>query len=310
MPGAAVPVVEWPPGKPHNPRPGRAPLKGPGQTDTFHRESAAQMATKPLDGKSIVIVGGTTGLGRSAAAACIAAGARVLVVGRNRENVDRAVLDLGEECRGHAGDASDPGTSARAIDAALREYGAFDGLYHVAGGSGRRRGDGALHEITDEGWEFTVKLNLTSLFFSNRAAVRQFLRQGSGGSVLNVGSVLGFHPSPRYFSTHAYAATKAAVVGMTLAAASHYASHDIRFNVIAPAVVETPMARRAASDPEIRDFLSTRQPLDGGRLGRPEDTDAAVVYFLSDASRYVTGQVLHVDGGWTVSEGQHPRRDA
>jgi NAD(P)-dependent dehydrogenase (short-subunit alcohol dehydrogenase family) len=165
-------------------------------------------------------------------------------------------------------------------------------------------GDGPLHEITDEGWESTFRLNLTSLFYSNRAAVRQFLGQDSGGTILNMGSVLGHSPSPRYFSTHAYAAAKAAIVGLTTASAAHYASAGIRFNVLAPALVETPMSRRAANDPEILSFIRTKQPLDGGRIGQPSDLDAAAVYFMSDASRFTTGQVLAVDGGWSISEGQ------
>src|SRR5436305_1346956 len=106
-------------------------------------------------------------------------------------------------------------------------------------------GDGSLHEISDQGWEFTLNLNLTSLFYSNRAAVQQFLKQGTGGSILNMGSVLGFSPSPRFFSTHAYATTKAAVIGLTKSAASFYASKNIRFNVLAPALVVTPMSDRA-----------------------------------------------------------------
>jgi NAD(P)-dependent dehydrogenase (short-subunit alcohol dehydrogenase family) len=178
-------------------------------------------------------------------------------------------------------------------------------LYHVAGGSGRRAGDGPLHELSDEGWRVTHDLNLTSLFNSNRAAVRQLLKQGGGGSVLNMGSVLGHSPSPQYFATHAYASAKAAAIGLTRSAAAYYAPHNIRFNLVAPALVETPMSRRAAGDEAIVNFIKTKQPLDGGRIGRPEDLDSAIVYLLCDASRFVTGQVLNVDGGWSVTEGQH-----
>src|SRR5262249_1284425 len=189
---------------------------------------------------------------------------------------------------------------------ALGAFEAFHGLYHVAGGSGRRAGDGPLHELSDAGWGYTLSLNLTSVFHSNRAAVRQFLRQDTGGSILNMGSVLAFSPSPRYFATHGYAAAKAAIIGMTRSAAAYYASHGIRFNVVAPALVATPVAQRAARDRSVQEFIATKQPLDGGRIGRPEDLDGAVVYLLSDASRFVTGQVLAVDGGWGVTEGQYP----
>ncbi len=258
-----------------------------------------------LRDKTIVIVGGTTGLGLSAARACIAAGARVVVSGRNPDNVKVAGKSLGKDARVIVGDATDSVVAADVIEEALTAFGGFHGLYHVAGGSGRRQGDGPLDAIRDTGWESTVSLNLTSVFKSNRAAVRQFLKQGTGGSILNMGSVLGRSPSPRYFATHAYAATKAAVVGLTQSAASYYANRNIRFNVLAPALVETPMSQRATENQEIMDFIATKQPLDGGRIGAPEDADAAVVYFLSDASRFVTGQVLAVDGGWSVSEGQY-----
>jgi NAD(P)-dependent dehydrogenase (short-subunit alcohol dehydrogenase family) len=142
------------------------------------------------------------------------------------------------------------------------------------------------------------------LIFSNRAAIQQFLAQKTGGTILNMSSVLGSSPSIRHFPTHAYAAAKSAVIGFTKAIAAYYATHNIRCNVIAPALVETPMAKRAANDQTIMRFIKSKQPLDGGRIGKPEDLDAAAVYFMSDESRFTTGQVLAVDGGWCVTEGQ------
>ena len=258
-----------------------------------------------LKGKCLVVIGGTTGLGFSAARAFARAGARVVVVGRNPKNVEKAKKQLGRSVAGLAADATDPETASKAIEIAVTKWGGLDGLYHVAGGSGRAMGDGPLHEITDAGWRGTLNLNLTSLMFSNRAAIRQFLDQRNGGSLLNMGSVLGWSPSPRHFATHAYAAAKSAIVGFTKAIAAYYADRNIRCNVLAPALVETPMAQRAAGDEKIRRFMKFKQPLDGGRIGQPEDLDAAAVYFMSDASKFVTGQVLAVDGGWCVSEGQH-----
>jgi NAD(P)-dependent dehydrogenase (short-subunit alcohol dehydrogenase family) len=259
-----------------------------------------------LDGQVIVIIGGTAGLGLSAARACVAARARVVVVGRDVGVAEEAGKLLGTAAVAMAGDAMEPATAVRAIELAGERFGGFDGLYHVAGGSGRRRGDGPLHEVSDEGWRYTIDLNLTSLFYSNRAAARAFLKRGAGGSVLNMGSVLGESPSPRYFATCAYAASKAAAIGHTRSCAAYYASHGIRFNLVVPALVETPMSERAQQDAAIMEFIRTKQPLDGGRIGRPEDLDAAVVYFLSDASKFATGQVLTVDGGWSVTEGQYP----
>jgi len=256
-----------------------------------------------LQNRSVVIIGGTTGLGLSAAKACARAGAGVVVCGRNPESAASAEKAIGSAARRLVGDATDPGTADAAIRLALEAFGRFDALYHVAGGSGRRAGDGPLDEVTDEGIEATLQHNLSSLIYSNRAAARVFLERGSGGSVLNMGSVLGWSPSPQFFATHIYAAAKSAIIGFTRGCAAYYAPRDIRFNVVAPALVDTPMARRAAGDEAIQRFIRAKQPLDGGRVGRPEDLDAAVVFFLSDDSRYVTGQVLAVDGGWTVSEG-------
>ena len=256
-----------------------------------------------LSGKSIVIIGGTTGLGLSAAEAFVRDGARVVLIGRNPENVQAARKNLGADAAAFAADAADPQTAQRAIELAMNQFGGCHGLYHVAGGSGRRLGDGPLHELTDEGWRATIDLNLSSLIFSNRAAVRHFLASKMGGSILNMSSVLGWSPSPEHFATHAYAAAKSAVIGFTKSIAAYYARHNVRCNVIAPALVHTPMAERAANNSAIKDFIKHKQPLDGGRIGQPEDLDAAAVYFMSDASKFTTGQVLAVDGGWCVSEG-------
>jgi NAD(P)-dependent dehydrogenase (short-subunit alcohol dehydrogenase family) len=260
-----------------------------------------------LEGKVVVIVGGTSGLGLSATKACLAAGAKVVAVGRDAEEIARAAAEFPKDaCFFAAADAIDPKTAPLAIGRAIETFRGFDALYHVAGGSGRSAGDGPLHEISDDGWQQTLDLNLTSLFNSNRAAVRQFLKQGSAGVVLNMSSVLAFAPSPRFFATHAYTAAKSAVIGFTKSCAAYYAAQNIRFNVIAPGLIETPMSLRAVGDEPIMKFIATKQPLDGGRIGQPRDLDAAVVYLLSSDSRFVTGQVLSVDGGWSMSEGQAP----
>lgn len=259
-----------------------------------------------LRDKTIVIIGGTTGLGLSAARAAVREGGRVVVVGRNPESAAEAQRELGDQALSLIGDACLAETSEKAVGLAVQKWGRLDALYHVAGGSGRRMGDGPLHEVTEAGWDYTLNLNLKSQFLSNQAAVRQFIKQGSGGAVLNMGSVLGWSPSPRYFSTYAYAAAKGAIIGMTKSTAAYYAAQNIRFNVIAPALVETPMAKRAAEDDQILSFIKTKQPLDGGRIGQPDDLDAAVVWLLSDGAKFVTGQVITIDGGWTVSEGQYP----
>lgn len=256
-------------------------------------------------GMSILIMGGTTGLGLSAAEKLVADGARVVVASRSAEHVEDALKKLGAAARGLVGDAAQADTSDRAVALAVESFGRLDALYHVAGGSGRSSGDGVLHDLTDEGWRYTVDLNLSSVVFSNRAAVRQLRQQGGGGCILNMSSVLGWSPSPRYFASHAYAASKAAVIGFSQSIASYYAAEGIRVNVIAPALFETPMSARACGDAEIMRFVATKQPLDGGRAGLPADADGAACFLLSRDAGFITGQVIAVDGGWTVSEGQY-----
>jgi NAD(P)-dependent dehydrogenase (short-subunit alcohol dehydrogenase family) len=116
-------------------------------------------------------------------------------------------------------------------------------------------------------------------------------------------SVLGWSPSPHYFDTFAYAATKGGIIAMSRLAAARYAPAGIRVNVLAPGLIDTPMATRAAHDPAILAFLQTKQPLTGGP-GRPEDCSDAAVFLCSEAAHFITGVVLPVDGGWCVSEGQ------
>src|SRR5689334_5905802 len=114
------------------------------------------MAGNDLKGKSLVIIGGTTGLGFSAARTFVKHGARVVIAGRNPKNVKQALKALGSSARGVSADATDPDTARQAIRIALTEFRGFHGLYHVAGGSGRKLGDGPLHELTDEGWRGTL----------------------------------------------------------------------------------------------------------------------------------------------------------
>jgi NAD(P)-dependent dehydrogenase (short-subunit alcohol dehydrogenase family) len=261
--------------------------------------------SRQLENKKIVIIGGTTGMGFSAAKMFVHEGAQVVVTGRNTSSVAEAKNLLGENGDSIVADAIEPGTAAKAIDFCISRFGAFDGLYHVAGGSGRKMGDGPLHELTLDGWNKTMQLNLTSLMLSNQAAVNEFTRVKKAGTILNMSSILGISPSPKYFATHAYAAAKSAIIGFSKSIASYYAKDGIRINVIAPSLVETPMAQRATRDENILTFIKTKQPLDGGRIGQPADLDGLAVYFMSDLSKFTTGQLVSVDGGWSVSEGQY-----
>jgi NAD(P)-dependent dehydrogenase (short-subunit alcohol dehydrogenase family) len=145
------------------------------------------------------------------------------------------------------------------------------------------------------------------MFYTNRAAVRQMLGQdidaaGLRGTVLNLGSVLARSPSPDHFGTYAYAASKGAAEAMTLSAAARYAPHRIRFNLLVPGLIDTPMAARALGREEIRQYLATKQPLGGP--GSAADVAEAALHLCEPASRFITGARLTIDGGWCVSEGQ------
>lgn len=252
-----------------------------------------------------IIMGGTTGMGLSAAIALKRAGAHVLAVGRNPESCGKAKETLGQGCSVLSGDATDPKTMETAIKVAHDKFGNISGLFHVAGGSGRKWGDGPLDKMSLKGWNKTLELNLTSIMLSNQAMINYFLEHKTTGVILNMGSVLGFSPSPKYFSTHAYAAAKSAIIGFSKSIAAYYAENNIRVNVIAPSLFITPMAKRAVEDDDIMTFIKSKQPLDGGRPGVSEDINNAVLMFLHPQSKFITGQVLAVDGGWTISEGQY-----
>jgi NAD(P)-dependent dehydrogenase (short-subunit alcohol dehydrogenase family) len=258
-----------------------------------------------LKGKVLVIIGGSAGLGLAAAIRCVEEGAKVVVVGRDDDKIHSAQDILGKNGLALVGDATAADTASNAIAKAAESYGGFHGLYHVAGGSGRRFGDGPLHQMTEEGWMKTLHWNLDSVMLSNRAAVNYFMEHQQSGVILNMSSVLGFSPSPKFFATHAYAAAKAGIIGFSKSLASYYASHDIRVNVIAPGLVETPMSQRAFQDQQIMDFITTKQPLRKTQPPRAIDLADTAVYLLSEGSALVTGQVIAVDGGWTVSEGQY-----
>jgi NAD(P)-dependent dehydrogenase (short-subunit alcohol dehydrogenase family) len=260
--------------------------------------------TGRLLGKRCLIVGGTTGLGFAAAGRFLDEGARLVIAGRSSDKGKAALENL----RGRGPvqfvscDASLSDEVDRLYEQALAELKGLDVLYHVAGISGRRQGDGPLHECTEEGWQATLDANLKSTFLTNRAAARTFLRQGQGGVILNMASVLGFSPAPRYFDTYAYAATKGGIIAMSRLAAARYAPDGIRINVLAPGLIDTPMAARAVGDPGIYHYLLAKQPLAKGPA-RPEDCSAAAAFLCSDEAGLITGIVVPVDAGWTVSEG-------
>ncbi len=186
----------------------------------------------------------------------------------------------------------------QAILQVISRFQCLDVLVNVAGGSGRRWGDGPIDSCTLEGWHKTLDLNLNSLFYCAKFAIQAMLQQKKGALVV-ISSVLGLVGGDEDFATHAYAASKGAAISLTRSIAAYYAPHGIRANVICPGLIATPMSQRAQQSPAIRSRLSELQPLTAD-FGQPEDVAGAAVFLASDAARFITGAVLTVDGGWTV----------
>lgn len=255
--------------------------------------------------RRVIVITGSTGIAAAAAESAAAEGAAVFVISRDGDHA----RTLAERVAGQwaAADLTDETQTDAAIAAAVTRHGRIDGLFAVAGGSGRRFGDGPIHALTLDGWERTLALNLTSQALTARAVVRVMRDQapvgrspGGRGSIVLVSSVLASRPVPELFATHAYAAAKGAIIALATTMAAAYAPDLIRVNVIAPALVATAMAQRAAEDPLTADFARRKQPLVGGFLDAA-DVAPGAVYLLADESRGVTGQVLTIDGGWSVT---------
>lgn len=255
----------------------------------------------------VLLLTGSTGIAEATATLAGAAGARIFVVSRTPANCRKLAEDLEANSVAtgwYPADLSQASAAVAAVRAALAKFGRLDAVFNVAGISGRSRGDGPAHEVTEEGWDATLDANAKSAFLVCREALKAMLAQQPGehglrGTILNMSSVLATSPEPVRFATHAYAASKGAINAMSLAMAATYAPHGIRINVIAPGLVRTPMSRRAQENPEIIEAMKTKQPL-AGDLIPPERVAKAALFLLGDESAAITGQVLAVDAGWSV----------
>lgn len=247
-----------------------------------------------LEDKVVIITGAGGGIGQAAVAAFVVAGARVVAVDRSPDRLPPP----GPSVTPFVGDVTSPQACAGAVAAALSRWGALHALFNVAGISGRRYGDGPTHLCTDAGWDTVLDTNLKSVFLMCRAALPALINAG-GGAIVNLASVLGLVGGGEHFATHAYAASKAGVIGLTRAIAVHYAPQRVRANVLAPGLVDTPMAARALGDPAVLEYVARMQPLLAGPV-TPEQVAAAAAFLASDAAGGITGAVLPVDGGWTA----------
>jgi NAD(P)-dependent dehydrogenase (short-subunit alcohol dehydrogenase family) len=256
----------------------------------------------PLKGK-VLICTGSTGIAAAAAHMAACGGARLLLASPDEESAWELAAEVGAEC--WVGDLTRPASADSIVSQCLAKFGRVDALFQAAGLSGRRFGDGPVHECTDRGWELTLAANLSVVFHMSRAAIGRMLQQqpgadGQRGSIVNLGSAIEQSPEPRHFAHHAYAAAKGAVVALSRSMAAYYAPYGIRVNVVAPGLVRTPASARSAADPELLDLLRKKQPLTDGMV-EAGDVARVALDLLADESRSITGQVIAVDGGWSVS---------
>jgi NAD(P)-dependent dehydrogenase (short-subunit alcohol dehydrogenase family) len=232
-----------------------------------------------------LVTGAAGGIGGATVAAFRGAGYAVVGADRSTAPAVDAVAEL-----------SDPEGARAAVERAIELHGRLDALVLAHGFSGRSLGDGPVADCTVEGWDAVLAGNLTSVFLVCKHAVPHLLAAG-GGSIVTVGSALGLVGGDEDFATHAYAASKAGVIGLTRAIAVAYAGRGLRANVVAPGLIATPMSARVQEDPSILARLPVLQPLTGD-LGRPEHVAEAALYLTR--AEFVTGVVLPVDGGWTA----------
>jgi len=239
-----------------------------------------------LQGKAALVTGAAGGIGRAVVKAFEEAGAAVVGV------------DVTEARGIFRADLARAGEAEAAVRAAEEQLGRLDVVFNGAGISGRLFGDGPVDKCSEEAWDRVLDANLKSLFLVCKHAVPRLIA-GGGGSIVNVSSVLGIVGGDEDYGAHAYAASKGGVVALSRGIAAYYAKQRVRCNVLCPAVIDTPQAARSLGDPRLRARLRDLQPLTG-EPGRPEDVATAALYLASDASRFVTGVVLPVDGGWTA----------
>lgn len=260
-----------------------------------------------MDGKTFIITG-SSGIAAETIKIALTKGANVFFIGRQESHCKELLFEVqqsGYYADYLIGDLTNPNVAIELVNACIEKYGRIDGLYNVAGISGRRFGDGPVHECTEEGWETTINTNVTTQYRMCREVVKQMLCQetdndGLRGTILNMASILGLSPEPKFFSTIAYAAAKGAIISMSQSMAAKYALDKIRVNAIAPGLALTRMSERASRNDEIIHFMKVKQPLTETIMDA-KDVAEASIFLLSNQSKVITGEVLKVDAGWSIS---------
>jgi 3-oxoacyl-[acyl-carrier protein] reductase len=233
-----------------------------------------------LDGKTALVTGGSRGIGRAIATELARAGAAVVVGYRTgKDEAEALASELG--ARAVQADVSSPEDAARLVE----EAGSLDILVNNAG----LTRDGVLARMPDDDWRVVLETNLSSVFYTCRAACRPMMKK-RGGSIVNLSSIVGVHGN---WGQTNYAASKAGIIGFTKSLARELGSRNVRANVVAPGYVKTRLTEVLPE--EATQTMLQNTPL--GRLGEPEDVAGAVRFLCSDEAAFITGEVLLVDGG-------------
>ena len=249
--------------------------------------------------KVAIITGAAEGIGRSCALTFAREGAAVVVADRNAatgEACAHEIATAGGTAISVQTDVADAAAVAALVQRTVDHFGRLDVLVSNAGIGGRSLGDGPVHQCTPEAWDQIMAVNLRGTFLVCKYALPAMFERG--GSIVTIASVLGMVGTQGLFDTHAYATSKAGIIGLTRNIAAHYARQGIRANAIAPGLIDTRMAARTKANPELAAQVAFWQPL--GVVGQPRDVADAAVFLASDEARFITGIVLPVDGGWTA----------
>jgi NAD(P)-dependent dehydrogenase (short-subunit alcohol dehydrogenase family) len=252
----------------------------------------ANESQKDLLGKVALITGGTSGIGRYTAILFAQHGAKVVLTGR-REAEGNETRKLVQAAGGDAlflqGDVSKSADVQKFVQNTVEKFGRLDVAFNNAGVEGTWM---PIVDLPEEQFDQVTSINVKGVWLCLKYEMRQMLKQGGGGAIVNMSSVAGLMGNA---SSSIYVASKHAVIGLTRTAALEGAKHGIRVNTVCPAVIETPMAERAFADPQISKRVLAMHPL--GRFGKPMEIAEAVLWMCSDRSSFMTGHEIVLDGG-------------
>jgi NAD(P)-dependent dehydrogenase (short-subunit alcohol dehydrogenase family) len=249
-----------------------------------------------LQGKVILVTGGGSGIGRATSLLLAAQGARIMIADYVPEGAEKTVAMIKEAGGVASCVAADVSVSKQVelmVNKTVETYGRIDGAFNNAGIEGRMGTD--TDTASEENFDRTIAINLKGVFLCMKYEIPQMLKQG-GGAIVNTASIAGL---VGFEGNSAYNASKHGVIGLTKTAALEYAQKNIRVNCVCPGVIQTPMVARIMDSGQMdeRDLMAG-EPV--GRLGQPTEIGEGVVWLLSEASSFVTGHSLIIDGGWVA----------